>query len=82
MVLVKFMNLLRSKYNIKSFECPAKDMQAVLEYIKKTYPQVRFEDLYQAILFINQEKVSHRKRFETPLKPGDIVVFTNFVGGG
>lgn len=82
MVLVKFMSLLRSKYNITSFECSARDMREVLDYIKKTYPKVQFKDIDQAILFINQEKVSHRKRFETPLKPGDIIVFTNFVGGG
>ncbi len=82
MVEVKFMNLLRSKYKIKSFSCKAQSMREVLDYIHKTYPEVAFEDLKQANLFINQDKVSHQKRFDVALNEGDVIIFTNFVGGG
>ncbi len=82
MVHVKCMHLLRSKYGIKELDVEASTVQDVLNALKKIYPTLDEQDFYQAVLFVNKQKISHNKRFNTPLTSGDEVVFTNFVGGG
>lgn len=82
MVRVTFYNLLRSRHNLKELKVEATTMRELVSAIQKRYPQVTSEELNQAVLFINQKKVMHLRRFDERLRDGDKVVFTNFVGGG
>jgi molybdopterin converting factor small subunit len=82
MVTVSVFGLLRSNHHLKSFSIDASSMRDVVNYIKTTYPQVTNHEIEEAVLFINQKKVMHMKRFETALNVGDSVVFTTYVGGG
>ncbi|MFW5838666.1 MAG: MoaD/ThiS family protein [Bacillota bacterium] len=82
MVTVSVFGLLRSNHNIKQFSIDACGMRDVVEYLKKTYPHITNKELEEAILFVNQEKIMHMKRFDIPLTDGDNIVFTTYVGGG
>jgi molybdopterin converting factor small subunit len=57
-------------------------MRDVVNYIKRIHPEVTDKELEAAVLFVNQEKIMHMKRFDTALNDGDSVIFTTYVGGG
>ena len=82
MIHVKCMHLLRSKYGITEVDVEASTVEGVIQSLKHHHPELDEQDFYQAVLFVNKQKISHVKRFETRLNEGDEVVFTNFVGGG
>ena len=82
MVKVIFYNLIRSKYRIEDLEVEAGSLQEVIKQVIKKHPHIDKDDLLQAVLFINQEKVMHVNRLDEKVEDGDHVVFTNFVGGG
>ena len=82
MVKITFYNLLRSKYKLDTMEVEAGSVQCILNQIMNIHPQINYDDLMQAVLFINKEKVMHLNRLNEVVKDGDEIVFTNFVGGG
>jgi len=82
MVTVRFFGLLRSQHQIQELFIKAKNMRDVILYIKTHYPSISHQELQTAVLFVNQQKTMHMKRFEMPLNDGDLVVFTTYVGGG
>ena len=82
MVKVRFLNLLRSKYQIELMSLKKGTIHEIIDQVLLLYPHVEREDLENATIFVNQEKVMHYQRFNTKLEDGDQVVFTHFVGGG
>lgn len=82
MVTIKFFGLLRSNHSIQSLHLDVRHMSEIIDYLNKHYPRISKQELEDAALFINQQKVMHMKRFDIPLNDGDEVVFTTYVGGG
>ncbi len=82
MVTVKCFHLLRSKYGIEELTVKSGTVRSILDAMKQRYPSIDEADFTQAIMFINQEKVMHLDRFDECVEDGDVVIFTNFVGGG
>ena len=82
MVHVKFFALLRSNHRVSELSVEASDMKELTDEILLKVPSLSKEELKQAVIFINNKKVMHEKRFNEKLEDGDVVVFTNFVGGG
>jgi molybdopterin converting factor small subunit len=82
MVLVKFFNLIRSKYQIKDLELNSGTLGFLIDTILMLHPHIEPNDLKEAVIFINDQQVMHLNRFNVIVKEGDLVVFTHFVGGG
>jgi len=82
MVIVKFFNLIRSNHGVKEITVKAGTISEIIVQIRNLYPQITLQELHDAVLFINKQKVMHFNRFSELIKDGDEIVFTNFVGGG
>jgi len=82
LVIVKFFGLIRSQYNVTQLEVTSGTIHEIMDFILKSFPHMKNEDLHEAVLFINNEKVMNLNRFSRQVHDGDEVVFTNFVGGG
>ena len=82
MVKVIFLNLLRSKYNIEQLDVHEGTIQSILDDIKRLVPTLDAKDFSEALVFVNQVRISHGNRFLATVKDGDEVVFTHFLGGG
>mgnify|MGYP000908090084 CR=1 FL=1 len=82
MVTVKFFNLIRSNHGVQQLTVSPGTIENIMIEIRNIYPQITLQELHDAILFINKQKVMHLKRFKEVVKDGDEIVFTNFVGGG
>jgi molybdopterin converting factor small subunit len=82
MVKVRFLNLLRSKYNIDTLWLKPGTIYDILNQILSMYPHINIQDLKSAVIFINQEKIMHLDRFNTITQADDEIIFTHFVGGG
>ena len=82
MVTVKFFGLIRSNHGITEFKAEAGTIREIVDTIMHTYPNITEHEIRTAILFVNQEKVMHLRRFSERVQDGDEIVFTNYVGGG
>lgn len=82
MVTVKFFNLIRSNHGVQQLNLSPGTIENIMIEIRNIHPQITMQELHDAILFINKQKVMHLKRFKEIVKDGDEIVFTNFVGGG
>lgn len=82
MVTVKFFNLIRSNHGVQQLTLSPGTIENIMIEIRNIHPQITMQELHDAILFINKQKVMHLKRFKEIVKDGDEIVFTNFVGGG
>jgi molybdopterin converting factor small subunit len=82
MVNVIFLNLLRSKYNIKHIEVLPGTINNIIEQIQVIYPEVLLEDFRFSVVFVNSNRVVDEFKFNEMVNDGDEVVFTHFIGGG
>jgi len=82
MITVKFFNLLRSIHGISELQLKPGALQDVMNQILIEIPKMTKKELEDAIVFVNQAKITHLNRFSYLVNDGDIVMFTNFVGGG
>ena len=82
MVTVRFLHLLRSKYKQHTFELEPGTIYDLIAQLKVILPEIDSKDFEQAVVFVNVDEVIHPSRFHEPIKDGDDVVFTHFVGGG
>lgn len=82
MVKVILLNLLRSKYGIDEIMVRSGTVQEAIDQMISLYPRIVKKELEDAVLFINQIRVTHVNRFLEELKDGDEVILTHFVGGG
>jgi len=82
MVKVVFLNLLRSKYGIEQLDAHPGSIHEVLEEIRVLHPEIDEKDFAEALVFVNQDRISHGNRFLHKVSDGDEVVFTHFLGGG
>lgn len=82
MVTVKFFNLIRSNHGVEQASVHAGKLSDIMKEIRVVFPEITMQELQDAVLFINKEKVMHLDRFSINIKDEDEVVFTNFVGGG
>lgn len=82
MVTIKFFGLIRSNHQIQTLHLDVTNMKAIIDYLNTHYPTISKQEIEDAVIFVNQKKVMHMKRFETPLRDNDVVVFTTYVGGG
>ena len=82
MVTVRFLHLLRSKYNQHTFEVNPGTVNEIISQLNDILPNLDYKDFEQAVVFVNVDKVVHPSRFDEPINDGDDVVFTHFVGGG
>ncbi|MFK5883522.1 MAG: MoaD/ThiS family protein [Candidatus Izemoplasma sp.] len=82
MVKVIFLNLLRSKYNIKEIEVKAGSIHDILAQIQEIHPEVELADFRNTVIFINTVRVIHESKYSEPVNDGDEIVFTHFIGGG
>ncbi len=82
MVKVKFFALIRSNHRIAQMEVESGSLKSIINTIKTRVPTLSDEEIDNAVIFINQRKVMHQKRYDEILKDGDELIFTNFVGGG
>jgi len=82
MIKVVFLNLLRSKYGIEEFSAHPGTISDILDEIVRVHPEIDRDDFGQAILFVNQIRMSQNNRFSRGVKDGDEVIFTHFLGGG
>ncbi len=82
MVTIRFFGLIRSNHRIETFETEPGVLSAIIDRIMAKHPEITRREFENAVLFINNEKIMHMKRFDLVLEDGDEVIFTNFVGGG
>lgn len=82
MVNVIFLNLLRSKYNIKHIDVLPGTINEIIAQIQVIHPEILLEDFKYSVVFINSNRVIDQFKFNEIVKDGDEVVFTHFVGGG
>lgn len=82
MVKIRFLNLLRSKYNIESLQVEAGSLSNIINQIMALVPVMKLSDFEHAAIFVNQNKVNHINYEQELIKDGDEVIFTHFVGGG
>ena len=82
MVTVRFLNLLRSTYQIEQLHVTAGSLSDVMKQVLIMVPKMKKEDFDQAAIFVNQVKIGHINFDQEMLKDGDVVIFTHFVGGG
>lgn len=82
MIHVKFMNLIRSKYHLSEMTIEAPTLGDLMQAILSKNPMMNPDDLYHAVIFVNQKQVMHLNRINHMLNDGDQVIFTHFVGGG
>lgn len=82
MVTVRFLHLLRSKYQQHTFEVKPGTINEIILELKEILPNLDLKDFEHAVVFVNVDKVIHSARFDEMINDGDDVVFTHFVGGG
>ena len=82
MVKIRFLNLLRSKYNIDSLQLEAGSLNSIIKQIITLVPVMKLSDFEHAAIFVNHNKINHINYEQEIIKDGDEVIFTHFVGGG
>ncbi len=82
MVTVRFLNLLRSKYNVEQLHVKQGSLSSIIDQILVLVPGMKLGDFEYAVVFVNQVKVNHIDYNREMINDGDDVVFTHFVGGG
>jgi molybdopterin converting factor small subunit len=82
LVKIKFFNLIRSKYNIFSLETKEGTLEDVIQEILLKHQQIDQNDLYGAVIFLNNKQIMHKDRMNQIINEDDELVFTHFVGGG
>ena len=82
MVTIKFFGLIRSNHNLKTVKTKPQTLNTIINELISKHSKLTYKEFDDAVLFINNVKTMHLKRFDTLLKDGDEVIFTNFVGGG
>jgi molybdopterin converting factor small subunit len=82
LVKIKFFNLLRSKYNISMLETKEGSLEDVIHEIILKHQEIDPNDLYGAVIFLNNQQIMHKDRLNQKVNEDDELVFTHFVGGG
>jgi len=82
MITVKFFGFLSIDTNMRQIFVNAGTVREVLSQVKKSCPDIREQQLKQAVLFVNKEHISGNKRFSVVLKDGDELALLSPGSGG
>jgi molybdopterin converting factor small subunit len=81
-VTVKFFGLIRVHANVRQLLINEGTVRQVLQEVKQRCPEISEQQLQQAILFVNKQQISGKKRFSRMLREGDELALLSPSSGG
>jgi molybdopterin converting factor small subunit len=81
MVKVIFYSLLRSNYNLTEELVEPGSIHDIIKQIMDKYPDIKKSAFRYSAVFYKGKPINYYG-FHTPIKDGDEIIFTQFVGGG
>lgn len=82
MITVKFFGLVSIKANIRQLLVKEGTVRQVLNEVNEKCPSFTEQQMIQAVMFINKQQVSGKKRFSIVLKEGDELALLSPLSGG
>jgi molybdopterin converting factor small subunit len=71
MITVKFFGVIRIHANVRQLCVTEGTVRQILDEVRQRCPEISEQLLQQAMLFVNKQQISGKKRFSTILKEGD-----------
>mgnify|MGYP001251475703 CR=1 FL=1 len=81
MIKVTFYSLLRSNYRIEEEFVNSGSINDIINQIISKHPEIKPSAFRYSVVFY-QGKPIHYHGFDTNIKDGEEIIFTQFVGGG